>query len=217
MSGRNTSTDEVELVTDPILKAQREAENGVRQTQLALEIIRANVKDSERPFRLRQGIILELHAKALEGIHRLAGTYRNGPAAITDSKHEPPPHIRVADEVADMCDYVNEHWNDKSALHLAAYILWKLNWIHPFADGNGRTSRAISYVVLSVRLDSLLPGSTTIPDMIASDKSPYYDALELADEAWKRHQEVDVTALEKMLSAMLASQLLQGLKEAEAN
>jgi Fic family protein len=114
-----------------------------------------------------------------------------------------------------MCDYVNQHWVDKSAIHLAAYILWKLNWIHPFADGNGRTARAVSYVVLSIRANSLYPGTNSIPDQISTDKKPYYEALELADAAWKATSQVDVSALEKMLSQMLATQLLQGLKEAE--
>lgn len=48
-----------------------------------------------------------------------------------------------------------ENWS-KPADHLGAYVLWKLNWIHPFADGNGRTARAVAYVVMSIKLDSLL-------------------------------------------------------------
>ena len=114
-----------------------------------------------------------------------------------------------------MCEYVNNHWQDKSALHLAAYVLWKLNWIHPFADGNGRTARDVSYVVLSIKLDSLLPGTTTIPDQIAQDKKPYYDALEKADAA-SVGGSIDVSGLEEMLGGMLAKQLLQAAKEAEA-
>jgi len=112
-----------------------------------------------------------------------------------------------------MCEYVNENWSTKSATHLAAYILWKMNWIHPFADGNGRTSRAVSYLVLSVKLDGLLPGTPTIPDQIASDKQPYYKGLELADKAWATEQ-VDVSALETMLNNMLARQLLNATREA---
>ena len=214
--GRHTSTEQVDLITDPEEKARREAENGIRQTELALDIIKAFVKEKEQPFRLRQGILMQLHSVALDGIHMFAGTFRNGVATIHGSHHDPVPAFRVADEVADMCDYVNQHWSDKSAIHLAAYILWKLNWIHPFADGNGRTARAISYVVLSIRSNSLYPGTNSIPDQIATDKKPYYDALELADEAWKKTGQVDVTALEKMLGEMLATQLLQGLKEAQS-
>jgi Fic family protein len=215
MAERHTSTEQVELITDPDEKARREAENGIRQTDLTLEIIRSFVKDKERPFKLRQGILLQLNGVALKDIHLLAGTYRNGPATIHGSHHEPPPAFRVADDTAELCDYVNDHWKDKSALHLAAYTLWRTNWVHPFADGNGRTARAASYIVLSIKLDGLLPGTTTIPDQISEDKRPYYDALELADAAWKQEQRVDVSALENMLSGMLAKQLLQAAKEAE--
>ena len=212
---RYTSAEQAILVTDPDEVARREAENGIRQAALMVEIIRSFVKDRERPFQLRQGLILQLHKEALAGIHLLAGTFRNGPAIIYGSKHEPTPAFLVAEEVADMCAYVNEHWRDKSALHLAAYVLWRLNSIHPFADGNGRTARVVSYLVLSIKLDSLLPGSKTIPDQIAGDKRPYYDALENADGPWKEKQEVDVSALETMLGRMLAAQLLQAAKEAE--
>ena len=151
MAERHTSTEQVELITEPGEKARREAENGLRQTDLALEIIRSFVKDKERPFRLRQGMLLQLNAVALEGIHLLAGTYRNGPATIHESNHDPPP----------------------------AY----------------RTARAISYVVLSVKLDSLLPGTITIPDQIAADKTPYYDALEASDAPWKAKGDVNVSVI----------------------
>ena len=197
MEERYTSTQQVELITNPDELARREAENGIRQTKLALDIIRNFVRDKERPFRLRQGLLLQLNAEALRDIHPLAGTYRNGPATIYGSSHEPPPAFRVADEITDMCDYVNSHWDDKSALHLGAYTLWRVNWVHPFADGNGRSARAISYVVLSVKVDGLLPGTKTIPDQIAENKTPYYDALEKADAVWKAENKVDVSALKE--------------------
>lgn len=98
-------------------------------------------------------------------------------------------------------------------MHLVAYVLWKLNWIHPFADGNGRTARAVAYVVLSIKLDSLLPGAPTIPEQIAGNKRPYYDALETADKHLVGGN-IDVSDLEKMLAAMLSTQLLSAAKEA---
>jgi len=199
---------------DPDEIARREAENGLRQFNLTLELIRASVKDSERPFRLRAGPIMQLHKAALDGVHRLAGTFRNTPVTIHGSRHQPPHEALVPDEVQGLCEYVNNHWSTKTAAHLAAYVLWRMNWIHPFADGNGRTARAVSYLVLSIRLDSLLPGTPTIPEQIAVDKNPYYKGLELADTAWKDSGQVDVSALETMLNAMLAAQLLNATKEA---
>jgi len=120
----------------------------------------------------------------------------------------------VSEETEHLCEYVNDNWSTKSALHLGAYVLWRLNWIHPFADGNGRTARTVSYVVLSIKLDGLLPGVPTIPDQIASDKTPYYVALEAADSAWKATQQVDVSQLESMLEGMLATQLVAAVNAA---
>jgi Fic family protein len=210
---RQSHAEDAPLLTDPDEIARREAENGLRQFSLALEIIRSHVKDNERPFKLRAGPILQLHKTVLDGVNRLAGTYRNTPVTIGKSRHQPPEAAFVADEVQAMCEYVNGNWATKSAVHLAAYVLWKMNWIHPFADGNGRTARAVPYVVLSVKLDGLLPGTPTIPEQIAAHKHPYYDALERADAAWISN-EVDVSSLEDLLSNMLAKQLLNAAKEA---
>jgi Fic family protein len=210
---RHSIAETAAVLTDADEIARREAENGIRQFNLALEIIRAHVKDAERPFRLRSSIILRLHKAALDGLHPLAGTWRNTPVKIGGSGHQPPEEAFVSEEVELMCDYVNDHWNDMSAVHLCAYVLWKLNWIHPFSDGNGRTARAVAYVVLSIKLDSLLPGAPTIPEQIAGDKTPYYKALESADLRLKSGS-VDVSDLENMLEGMLAKQLLSAAKEA---
>lgn len=211
---RHTYTPQPDIITDPELLARKEAENGLLQADLAIEIIKAHVKDRERPFRLTHGLILTLNKQALDGIHSLAGTYRNTPAKIEGAKHSPVEPFQVADEMQLMCSYVNENWAEKSALHLASYVLWKLNWIHPFADGNGRTARAISYVVLCAKIDSLLPGTPTIPEQIADDKMPYYKALEAADAVLKADGVVDVSQLEQMLESMLARQLVNAAQQA---
>jgi Fic family protein len=210
---RQSRTDPVELISDPSEKARREAENGVRQFKAAIRIITDHISNPDHRFRLNQALILQLHEKALDGIHPLAGTYRNSPVRIGKSSHLPPSHSEVPDYVVDMCNYTNEHWDDRNAIHLAAYVLWRMNWIHPFADGNGRTARVVSYVVLSIKLRSLLPGTPTIPDQIAANKEPYYSALENADAAWK-YESLHLAGMEEMLEGMLAKQLLQATQEA---
>lgn len=212
---RHSRADPVELIADPEERARREAENAVRQYKAAIEVIRGYVQRPEERFRLRQSLILDMHERVLVGIHPLAGTYRNTPVEIGMSNHIPPRSSEVADFVGDMCAYVNENWNERNALHLAAYVLWRTNWIHPFADGNGRTARVISYIVLSAKLNSVLPGSPTIPDLIASDKAPYYKHLEDADESWK-YGHVALAGMENMLEQMLAEQLLSATREAAA-
>ncbi len=75
------------IITDPEEIARKEAENGIRQFNSAVEIIRSFVKDPERPFKLRSSIILQLHHAALEGLHPLAGTYRNTAVTIGGRAH----------------------------------------------------------------------------------------------------------------------------------
>jgi hypothetical protein len=72
---------------------------------------------------------------------------------------------------------------------------------------------ALSYLVLSIKLNSLLPGNPTIPDLIAANKSPYYEALEKADRAW-RLEKLDLSEMEAMLESLLATQLLNATREA---
>ena len=209
---RDTEAEDVQLIPDVQERARREAENGILQYKEAERFIIASL--SEDKFRLRQGIILALHEKALAGIHKLAGTYRNSFARITNSSHELPNHNDVADLVSDMCDYVNGHWDDRNSIHLYAYVMWRLNWIHPFADGNGRTARTLGYVVLSAHLKSFLPGSPTIPDLIDADKDPYYDALEKADYFWKNGQRVSLETMERYLEGLLEEQLRSAIGQA---
>ncbi len=61
----------------------------------------------------------------------------------------PPPPELVEDLLADLLDYVNG--DDHSPLVQAALAHAQFETIHPFADGNGRTGRALIHVVLRRR------------------------------------------------------------------
>ena len=148
---------------------------------------------------------MDLNRIAVDGLVDSPGAYRQTAIKIKGSTHKPPPWSDVPTLVDEMCEYVNENWG-KTAVHLAAYVMWRLNWIHPFADGNGRTSRAASYLVLLARLKCTLPGDKTVPQQIASDKQPYYDALEAADRACADGR-LDLTVMEEFLDDLLAKQV----------
>jgi Fic family protein len=174
-----------------------------------VDTIRAFIRSSiGKPFRLRISQILQLNRVAIEGLNPLAGVFRPDEMEISYSRHKPPPPDLVPCHVEEMCDYVNENAGTKSPVHLAAYLLWRINWIHPFDDGNGRTARAASYAVLCVLLGYELPGTTTIPEQIANDKSPYYKALESADEAYSK-KTLDVGQVEALIENTLAAQLVE--------
>ncbi len=203
---RHSEALEAELVTDPDEKARVEARNGLRQIDAVVEQIEY-YSEPERPFKLRPSQLLNLHRIALKGLSSYAGNFRPAGIEIRGSKHQPVGAHIVPEEIEHMCDYVNDNWEKSSPIHLSAYALWKLNWIHPFTDGNGRTARAISYLLMCLRLGYRLPGKNTIPDQISRDKSPYYKALEAADEAWTK-KKVDLSELEEYLAGLLAKQLV---------
>jgi Fic family protein len=197
--------------TAPVLTddeiARIEARNGLRQFDRMIEMIDAAIVPGAPRFRLRPSALMELNRYAVEGLMVAPGAFRHGPIGITGTEHQPPPAEDVPRHVDDMCEYVESHW-DASPVHLSAYLLWRLNWIHPFNDGNGRTSRVVSYLTLCARLGMRLPGTNTIPERIAANKAPYYGSLDLADAAWQQGR-LDVSAMEQLLSDNLAAQLVE--------
>jgi Fic family protein len=193
-------------------RAEREARNALLQAKRLDEMIEAFVAEPERKFRLRPSAILDLNRLAIDGLDVFAGNWRPGSVKISGSKHQPPAAHLVPELVEQMCDYINDSWEMRAA-HLAAYVMWRMNWIHAFTDGNGRTARAVSYLVLSLRLKMKIPGTPTIPEMIIDNRKPYYDALEKADEASVTGS-VDLSAMEALLESLLAKQLLTVVSEA---
>jgi Fic family protein len=202
---RESIGTEPDLLTDPQAIARQEAANAVRQFDTVLDMIDMVARDG-RPFKLRPSSILTLHKLALDGLSRYAGTWRPSPVRIEKSAHAPPHESQVPGLIEEMCDWVNENWREETALKLCAYVMWRLNWIHPFLDGNGRTSRAVSYLVLCARIGDRMPGTVTIPEQIAAGREPYYAALEAADKAHAAGQ-LDVSAMEALLTHYLGVQL----------
>jgi len=193
------------LFQDEVEKAALEARNGLLQFDLVVRLATEAIAAGQ--LRLRASTIQGLQRAAINGIYTCAGNYRTGPVQIHGTTHQPPPHEEVPSLVEQMCDYVIDNWS-RTAVHLAAYIMWRLNWIHPFAGGNGRTSRAASYLVMCSRAKLLFPGAKTIPDQIVESRQPYYAALDAADLAWQASGRVDVSVMEELLSRLLAAQLL---------
>lgn len=172
--------DLIELTEQEV--ADKEAENGLLQFDRMFQEIEEAIKRGIAP--LTPEIVKEFQLLAVDGLERTAGEFRTGPVSIDGSVHIPPPAAEVAQRVNEMCQYVNDHWGEAEALHLAAYVMWRLNWIHPFVNGNGRTSRVASYLVLCAALGMSLPGDRTFAEIIDEDKRAYYQALDAADAHW---------------------------------
>lgn len=210
---RHSIAETARLIDDPVTAAERESENAIRQFDRVLDLI-DDVARGGRPFRLRPSIILDLHRIALDGLDAYAGNYRPGGVEIGLSTHVPPAAHLVSGCVEEMCDHINDQFSQQTALYLCAYTMWRLNWIHPFTDGNGRTSRSLAYYVLCAKLGYRLPGHITIPEQIASGKDPYYNALEAADRQCAKGDS-ELAELIGLLKDCLANQLLSAFADAD--
>jgi Fic family protein len=196
------------IYRDDAEKVRLEARNGAIQADYVFYTAGAWVPGT----RIQPEILLKLQELAINQLYRCAGHLRDEEVFVSDSRgeklHKPPRHEEVRVLVGQMCDYINDNWEDRSAIHLAAYALWRVNWIHPFLGGNGRTARAFSYLVLCLRLRFTLPADEkTLPELIQEDREPYYVALRDSDKAWGQGR-LDISSMEAYLSAKLAEQLV---------
>jgi hypothetical protein len=188
------------LYRSPAEKASLELHNLRRQNDAVAQL----VTQADGALNITPGLIAELHRVAMVGIYPCAGRFRTWPICIPNAPHQPPAWPEVSALVDEMCTYANAVAN-ASPLHTAAYLMWRLTWIHPFGGGNGRTARAVAYYALCVRLGCVLPGRPTIPEQIRAD-CEHYRGLRAADAAWLQGR-LDVRYLEGMLAGMLLIQL----------
>jgi Fic family protein len=164
-------------------------------------------------FVFEPSLCKQLHSVVMHRLIDAPGQYRQGPVHITNSPHIPPVWVEVEGHMAGLCDYLCRNWESRDLVHLAAFVLWRLNWIHPFPDGNGRTSRAAAYMVMQVKYGGILPSKNSIIQQIVEDRQPYYQALRDADDLAAETGDIDsaVRPLEQLLSLMLKEQIKANL------
>jgi Fic family protein/DNA-binding XRE family transcriptional regulator len=102
-----------------------------------------------RKVKINEREVLMIHNLILRGIMpENAGRYRSVQVMIKGSAHMPPQPFLVMKK---MEEYFEWYSTNKNLLHpvvLAAEMHEKLVTIHPFIDGNGRTSRLIMNLIL---------------------------------------------------------------------
>lgn len=157
--------------------------------------------------RLTGGLLFSLNHFAVVNLTPRPGQFRDDHVHIENSPHEPPVEWRARELFFELIAELKRDWEAADPIELAALVLWRLAWIHPFEEGNGRTARAACYYVLCVKLDHPIPGRKTIVQLIREDKDPYYEGLRHADETLKANGGADMKPLVVYLSRLLLVQL----------
>ncbi len=179
------------LLCTPEEKPRLEAANALEQLSYLEYVL-------ERGSRaIRKSDVLQLQQLAVAGIFPCGGKLRTALYAVSvpGSGHQPPPAVSVEAHLEELLHVLND--TQRPALDRAAIALWRFNWIHPFPGGNGRTARALAYLVLCMDLRRMMPGVPTIPALIAERRDGYIDALRDVDARARRF---DTQSLQDLLA-----------------
>lgn len=130
--------------------------------------------------------IKSIHQLVLKDIdEENAGRYRRENVTIKGATHIPPDYLKVP-ELMEKLVLNYEKWNDFNPIIQAALLHGELVKIHPFVDGNGRTSRLLMNLVLM--------NHGYNPVIIKKeDRLEYYEALD------KAHTTADYTDFVKLI------------------
>ena len=191
---------------DPSLYRAIQERNLVRQYSLLDDSIGIGLDRGIESF--DKYSLWALNHIAVANIIEHGGRYRQEPIYV--GSHIPPYYREIPELMDRFFSFVHENWTltafDTHPTMLAAYALWRINWIHPFVEGNGRTARAACYYLICLKQGKILPGRKIVPERIRENREPYYRALEVADRAWNDgHYGLEMLA--DYLQALLRDQL----------
>ena len=156
----------------------------------------------KQPEPITGRLVRELHQMILSRIaDEWAGAYRTVPVRIAGASHQPPHFLEVPRLMDEWEQHLASVPADIHPVLLAADAHAQLVGIHPFADGNGRTSRLVMNLIL---MRAGYP-AIVIPSDSAS-RLAYYDALDATHTGAQPHAFRDfiTAATNTMLDRYLA-------------
>ena len=147
----------------------KEVQNAYEAYELLLRLNPASVDD-----------LLKAHKLMMNGLMPENGRFRSGGVGVFDGEvliHMAPPAEFVPEHIHNLFA-----WYQQSELHpliKSAIFHYEFEFIHPFADGNGRIGRMWHSLLLGKwkELFFWLP----VEELIQSRQKEYYDALGAAD------------------------------------
>jgi cell filamentation protein, protein adenylyltransferase len=183
---------------------------------------------------IRHEDIFELHRLLADAVmdQGEAGRYRT--IAVRVGKHFPPPPSDVSPQMFELLEWWNKRARELSPVLSSAVLHYQFEWIHPFADGNGRTGRALALWELYRRgFDS--HHIFSVDEYYWENRPAYYEALDgvrragndltgwleycaeglrqTLERTWTRVQSYNVKSQEKLVLRPRQEQLLKLLRD----
>ncbi|MFI6529040.1 Fic family protein [Streptomyces uncialis] len=178
--------DEAPIEANETVTAEIE---GYRQSMTYIQ----RLADAGPDFAYGKGLLNALHFM-MQGHHHLKrpGWWRSGPVYVTSpddptiAAYTAPDAERLPELTGELVDWLNEGDLDAPVLVRAAMAHLNLVAIHPWADGNGRMSRALQTLVLA-REGIVAPEFSSIEEWLGRARNTYryYDVLaEVGGPVW---------------------------------
>ena len=169
----------------------KEVQNAYETYEMMLSLNPASVKD-----------LLKAHKMMMNGLIPENGRFRSNGVGVFDGDvvvHMAPPAQFVPGQIQDLFD-----WYQGSEMHpliKSAVFHYEFEFIHPFADGNGRMGRMWHSLLLGKwnELFYWLP----IEELIRTRQQEYYDALGKSDK------EADSSAFVELMLEIILDTLRQ--------
>ncbi len=155
---------------------------------------------------ITEGLVREIHRRLVEGVRggsAAPGEYRKVQNYVVNSAtgkvvYTPPPAHDVPILMRELVEWLNEP-GDVHPVLVSGVAQFQLVHIHPFLDGNGRTSRLLSTLCL-YRAGYDFKRLFTISEFYDRDRPAFYQAIQ-------SEREMDLTGWLEYFSGGLATQL----------
>ncbi len=165
---------------------------------------------------ITEGLIREIHRCLVEGVRGGAagpGEYRKTQNYVVNSLTEeiiykPPPAYDVPTMMAELVDWLHREQEIHPVL-VSGIAQFQLVHIHPFLDGNGRTSRLLSTLCL-YRAGYDFKRLFTISEYYDRNRTAFYQAIQSVRESG-----MDLTAWLEYFVEGLATQLAEVRRRGE--
>ena len=138
---------------------------------------------------ITEGLVREIHKRLVQGVRGGAGNpgeYRTVQNYVVNSAtgetvYTPPPAHDVPVMMAELVDWLNQEEEIHPVL-VSGISQYQLVHVHPFLDGNGRTSRLLSTLCL-YRAGYDFKRLFTISEYYDRDRSAFYRAIQSVRES----------------------------------
>ncbi|MBR3562914.1 MAG: Fic family protein [Bacteroidales bacterium] len=198
IEGNTLSEGEVQAVLEgkkvvAPLKEIQEVKNAIKTYELYPKLNPFSVQD-----------LLLAHGTMMSGLVDEAGMFRKGGVGVFDGDkpiHIAPPADRVRGLMSDLFGWLENA--DDHLLIRSCVFHYEFEFIHPFADGNGRIGRLWQSLILG-RLNPIFE-HLPVENMVYSNQQAYYHAINRSSDLGDSGPFIDFM-LEEILNALVDHQ-----------